>query len=302
VQNGIAVADPVLRSFLSTGSLRQRARWLLRFVTPWAIEWWLYTRGQPRRVAKRAELDARIVREPPPEPQRVEEAVQFLLRRGLNEEQVRGGSMPGEALRYTREVIFERLPDDRPVRALHIGNFVGVSLCYFSWLVCERHPESVVVSVDPNIEHRGIIDAESHVLALLHRFGQVENNLLLRGYTLGCSDDWALADDYEGRIACEGVLHSLESLGAGTFDLVVIDGTHEENYLKREVAALRRLLADDAIVVLDDVQDWPGVAAVFRQMAQEDSFQELHQDGRVGILQRRSPRRFDPRSDKCGKT
>jgi hypothetical protein len=244
------------------------------------------------RRSKKAlrQIEATTVQEMPPADSRVEAAIRFLLDRGLSEQAVREGSMPEDCLNYTAELVSDRLPSDRPVRALHVGNFVGASLCYFSWLVRERHPESLVVSVDPNITHRGIEDPQAHVFALLHHFGLLGNNLIIPGYTLeqtaGETINERFEVDYLKGLACENVLATLERLCAQRFDLVLLDGNHEEGYLAREFAALQGLLADNSVVVFDDVgEGWDGVAKVFRQALQDASLLELGQGGRVGILQ-----------------
>jgi len=66
---------------------------------------------------------------------------------------------------------------------------------------------------------------------------------------------------------------------------VLLDGNYEHSHLARELTAVEGLLADDAIVVFDDVAQWEGVVEVFRQALRDERFVELGQDGRVGILQ-----------------
>ncbi len=251
----------------------------LRLITPWGIEWWLF-----RRRAKRAAAayEADVVRRPPPRERRVEEAIRFLVGRGLDEQQVRQGSIPAHSLDFIGERVFERLPSDRPVRALQIGNFVGVSLCYLSWLVTERHPESVVVSIDPNATHRGIEDPQGHALALLHHFDLLRTNVIICGYTV----DWTLGEQLRADgLACENVLSSLTRFVGEGFDLILLDGNHDESYLSRELDALRALMTDGSIVVFDDIREWEGVRAVFGRALDEQRFVSLGDDGRVGILQ-----------------
>ncbi|HWH93121.1 MAG TPA: class I SAM-dependent methyltransferase [Baekduia sp.] len=278
---------PSLREFLTTGTTRERARNAARLVTPIGVELVLIARRNARRLK---EIDASIVRDAPPPGTRVEEAIRFLVASGLDEEMVRAGSIPEDNLDYVREVVADRLPSDRPVRALHVGNFVGISLCYVSWLVRERDPDSVVVSVDPNITHRGVEQPQSHVLALLHHFGMLANNVIIPGYTLEQSAGETVNDqfetDYLQGLACENVFASLARVTGKRFDLVLLDGSHEEDYLEREFAAVGPLIADDAIVVFDDVSDsWQGVARVFSRAVQDSHVVELGQDGRVGIVQ-----------------
>ena len=278
--------EPSLRRLLSTGPWRHRARWALRLVTPWGIEWWLW-KGNVRKVRRR--IKAAVVREVPTRDSRVGTIVEFLVGRGLDESEVREGSMPDAALRYLDETVRDRLPRGRPVRVLHLGNFVGVSLCYLSWLARERHPESLVVSIDPNVPHRGIENPQSHVLALLDHFDLLRRNLIITGYTLERSEEATRETDHLLGVAPDNVLVALEDLAGASFDLVLIDGNHEESYLARELDALARLVTDGGIVAFDDIKDWPGVRSVFSKAAQSDGWMQLGEDRRVGILQRRVP-------------
>jgi hypothetical protein len=223
------------------------------------------------------------------------EARRFLLARGLDDEQVRTGSMPEASLEFTGNLLREHLPSDRPLVALHVGNFVGFSLSYFTWLLREQHPDSVVVSIDPNIRHRGVENPQGHVMAVLGRFGLLANSVVVPGYTLeqNFGDDWSddLEQRYLAEAACDQVLANLARMSAGAFDLAVLDGNHDGDYLERELTAVRRLLRDDSIVVFDDIGPyWPGVAEVFERTLADSGggFAELGQDGRVGILQLRA--------------
>jgi hypothetical protein len=249
-------------------------------MTPWG----LHLRQVDRRAARAKRVyEAGMIEASPPVQSRHEEIISFLRARGVDEDELRWGSIPASALSYIASTVFERLPSQRPVRALHIGNFVGVSLCFISLLVRERHAESVVVSIDPNITHRSVQNPQAHVLALLHRFDLLGNSLIIPGYTL----EWTVGEwgAESGGLACAHVLASLERVCAGPFDLVLLDGNHDESYLERELRALRGLLADGSILVFDDVVDWAGVARAFGRAADDDHFKSLGQDGRVGILQ-----------------
>jgi predicted O-methyltransferase YrrM len=227
-----------------------------------------------------------------PNAARVEESIRFLVDRGLDPVQVRDGSMPAQSLDYLAAKISDRLPSDRPLRALQIGNFVGVSLAYITWLVGERHPESLVVSIDPNIPYLEVEDPQSHAMALLAHFKMLDRSVIIGGYTLERGDEALAEDAYARSDACENVLGSLDALLGPRFDLVVIDGNHEEDYLDREIDAIRGLLAAGAIVVFDDITDWPGVAAVFERVSADEAFVKLGDDGRIGIVQLQHSDRF----------
>lgn len=268
------MTEPSLRTFLSSGTKRERARWAVRLITPWGLEWWLWRRSIRR------ELEVRQARNPPARDSRVEESIRFLGERGLDELHVREGSMPEASLEYLATTTKDHLPPRQPVRVLHMGNFVGVSLCYVSSFVKDHHPESLVVSIDPNIAHRGVDNPQSHLLALLGHFDLLRHNLVITGYTLERPP--------ASKDACEGVLEMLTDVAGARFDLVIIDADHDEAYLRREVAAVRPLLADGGMLAFDDVGDWPGVAQNFADLLGEEAFLQLGNDGRVGILQART--------------
>ncbi len=270
-------------------SLRHRARDAARLVAPDGVERLLTSRRNKKLLRQ---IEANTVGHALPAAEtRVEEAIRFLVSRGLTETSVRAASMPEESLEYIAEIVTDRLPYDRPVRALHVGNFVGVSLCYLSCLVLDRHADSVVVSIDPNIAHRWIGDAQGHVIALLHHFGLLSNSLIIPGYTLERMPEIrtnTLNANYP--LACENVIASLARVCGQQFDLVLLDGNHEEDNLAREFDALRSLLAEHSVVIFDDVgtAGWPGVGKVFGRVLGEHGFVELGHDGRVGILQLRT--------------
>jgi hypothetical protein len=274
------------RTLLTNGTRRERARNAVRLVTPIGIELLFIARRNAKRLD---DIEANIVRSTPAAATRSEAAIRFLVTRGLDEEAVRGGSIPEANLDFVGDVVAAHLPTDRPIRALHVGNFVGVSLCSVTWLARDRHPDSVVVSVDPNMTHRGIDDPQSHVLALLHHFGLLANSLIVPGYTLEQTAGETVNDkfetDYLENLACENVLAALGRLCGQRFDLVLLDGNHEEEHLEREFTAVGSLIADGGIVVFDDVSDsWDGVSNVFRRVVHRSQVTELGQDGRVGIV------------------
>ena len=225
----------------------------------------------------------------------VEESVRFLAARGLDADQVRDGSVPQASLDYAGSLVASEMPRDRPLLALHIGNFVGVSLAYLSALLNDLHPGSRVVSIDPNVVHRGVPDPASHVFALLDHFGLLAGNLVITGYTLeqNVNEEYELDPvvSYEDERRPEYVLRSLAAWTGRPFDLVFIDGNHDGRYLEREIAELRELLRPSGLFVLDDVDEvaWRMVAGIFDRLAAEEAFEELGRDGRLGILRMSRP-------------
>ncbi|HEY7152191.1 MAG TPA: class I SAM-dependent methyltransferase [Solirubrobacterales bacterium] len=223
----------------------------------------------------------------------VADAIEFLVARGLPEDEVRWGSVPEPSLQWSAELLRSRLEGGRPLLALHIGNFVGVSLGFYTALLIEHHPDSVVVSIDPDITHRGIDQPQGHVIALLGRFGLLSNSIIIPGYTLeqnlGDTPGEHATETVLAERACEGVLRSLETANVGPFDLAVVDGNHEAAYLSRELELLTRLLRPGGLLVVDDVEvgAWDDVVEAFDAAlaSSPGTLREIGRDGRMGMLE-----------------
>jgi predicted O-methyltransferase YrrM len=84
-----------------------------------------------------------------------EDSLSFLDSLGTDPSQSRGGSMPRDSLQFMQSH-FDRLDATRPIIALHVGNFLGVSLAYLAYALSRLHPNSRVISIDPNLTHHGI--------------------------------------------------------------------------------------------------------------------------------------------------
>ena len=232
---------------------------------------------QRRRVA-------RLVRraEPPVRSSRqfdYEDAVALLIARGVDEEIVRVASIGRSSMRFVASLV-ERNSPRRPLRALHVGNFVGVSLAALSDVLARHDRDSVIVSVDPNLTHLGVEDPQSHALALLAEFGLERGNVVVCGYSLEATG---------AAPGGEEVLPGLERAGA-RFDLALIDGNHDSAYLRREVEVLARLLEPAALLFLDDVSPaYPDVRALFEELAADADgpFENVARDERLGVLRRR---------------
>ena len=229
-------------------------------------------------------------------------AVEFHCARGLQRDHVINGSMPESTLAYCSRSLDELIPvtHNKPIVGLHVGNFLGVSLSHFVNYVRQRNERSVVVSIDPNIQHRGVEHPQKHVIAILNHFGLQKNATVCVGYSMNktlSNDGVAFVDDsgieydpyskFESEQSCEGVLSNLCVVSGGRFDFAVVDGNHEGSYLRRETALLQPLLRPDGILILDDVSDaWSEIKAEYEELRSNDGWRAVGADGRVGILQR----------------
>jgi hypothetical protein len=225
-----------------------------------------------------------------------EEAVGLLVAMGCSEEAVRSGSIQDGSLEFIRETVRRELAGDTPVQALHVGNFVGLSLTSLTSGLVERNRSSTVVSIDPNIQHVGIQNTQTYTLSLLTRFGLQHNSLLICGYSLEKvpGNDGIKSADHEpstsSEVACENTLVSLQRLDT-RFSVVVMDGHHDASYLRRELRLVQAMLEEGGLLFLDDVSAvWKGIRELFKELGEDDSawaMEQIGYDGRVGALRKR---------------
>jgi len=220
------------------------------------------------------------------------DAFDFLAALGCDRGEVGAGSMPEASLIYACGALEEHI-ESRPVLGLHVGNFVGVSLCHFTNFVRRLDGSSIMVSIDPNLPHRGIHNPLEKVINCLNHYGLQGNSMILTGYTLekSVSNDGVATPGYDPEVAyskelsCENQLSMAARLMPAQFDFVVIDGNHDETYLRREVPLVHRLLKPGGMLVMDDV-DWTSIQGVYRALDPE-SFQVLRSDRRVGLARKK---------------
>ena len=223
-----------------------------------------------------------------------EEIVAFLVNQGIPENQVRQGSIPLRSLEYLNDAVLSRLDKNSPLMALHIGNFVGVSLAYIAEKLKSLNPNSVTVAVDPNIPHRGVENPQSVVMKLMCSAGLERNVLMVAGFSLerNVGNEGTLigqadpAVSFTSEYSCEAVLRNLGRLFQHRFDLVCLDGNHQADYLQREIEAILPLMASRSWIVLDDVDaNWPSIREVFRSISRW-GLTPVGTNGRIGIARR----------------
>jgi hypothetical protein len=250
--------------------------------------------GVDELEALRRQAERRWGRRHRHQPYSYEAAIAFAVKQGwLTEFHAREGSVPQTSMERIAGAL-DRFAPPSP-RLLHVGNFVGISLSYL--LDWGRDHGATVFSVDPDIPHRGVDHPQLVVNDLLANFGLTERHLLICGFSLekNFSNDSVVFEGYDPaqawahEAAPENVLPRLVDTGL-TFDAAFIDGNHDSEYLRRELAQLTTLLAPGGLLVLDDVNEWwEGVRAVFDEaIGGEDwPFEKVDADGRIGILRRR---------------
>jgi len=224
-----------------------------------------------------------------------ESSIEFVCKLGMDQAQVRAGSMPEKSLEFCFETIKEFIDMRNPIRVLHIGNFAGISLAYFTHEVMLGNTDSVVFAIDPNVPHRGLIDPQSIAVKVLTKFGLQKNVVLAAGYSLekNISNDGNMYDgkydphgEFVNEGGCENVLENISAMGMNTFDVSVIDGNHDPRYLKRELQVLSGMIKDGGVLVVDDVSEhWVSIRRAFRESVSA-KLRNIGENGRIGIFQK----------------
>lgn len=275
------------------------ARRIAGFLLPHGlVEWIRHERARQQSEIDNARADAfkRTVAglaRPTASPYSRSEAISFLSGLGCDRVQVEAGSMPESSLIYSCQQLEQQLRD-RPILGLHVGNFVGVSLCHYADFARRLDDNSIVLAIDPNLPHRGVRNPQEKVIGCLNYFGLQGNAMLLTGFTLEknasndgvkVTPDYDPAVEFNAELSCENQLAMLSRLMPGAFDFVVIDGNHEADYLSRETSFAHRLLKPGGVMVMDDV-DWTSLGDVYRGLDRA-LFDDLGFDRRVGLARKK---------------
>lgn len=214
----------------------------------------------------------------------------------LNSDGSFAGALPESSLNFCASFIIDNFTG-KPIIGLHVGNFVGISLTYLTNVVQKLHSESLIVSIDPNIQHRNIKNPLNIVVGLLNKFGLQNNSLILTGYSLEADtyyevnpkdtfDNNAMTSFFDKGFSGAQQLKGLEKISPASFDFFLIDGNHEADYLKREIESADKLLKLGGFLILDDIYSfWPDLQETY-QAIDETRYQKLGTDGRVGVLKK----------------
>lgn len=206
--------------------------------------------------------------------------VDTLTRMGAPQFDILGASIPETSLELCAQTLNCFLDTARPLTGLHVGNFLGVSLAYLLHWLGKGHPDSLLLSVDPNITYRDIESPQNYVVGMTGALGLTVQHLLLVGYTL--EKNLGVAD----ASAPEFVLPHLAQLEV-KLDFALIDGNHDVAYLKRELQVIARLLKTGGILILDDVtQNWELIQGLYAELVKGPEFVQVARDERLGILRR----------------
>ncbi|MBI1305490.1 MAG: hypothetical protein GC181_02620 [Bacteroidetes bacterium] len=222
-----------------------------------------------------------------------EEAIHWLMGKGIPETQIRTGSIPEQNI--LRLVDSFGSEGKREVKLLHVGNFVGISLSSLVYGLKKNGLHVQVVTIDPDIPHRGVERPNKIAQHLMEHYQLNENVLWLHGYSLhkslsndgrNYSGDYNPEIHFENEFAPSHQLAALARMIPEQFDLILLDGNHNASYLNQEMGYCLQLLKQDGWLALDDVdENWPAIKSVYTNH-DSSKWKEVYADGRMGILQK----------------
>jgi hypothetical protein len=224
-----------------------------------------------------------------------ESLIRRLVVLGIPESQVREGSIPYASMHEIDQEI-QKTFKGKVVVALHIGNFVGVSLCFITRSILRyTDPKSLVISIDPNLTHRGVSNPGQYINKLLADDGLDSNSMIICGYSLQKSisndgsfygTDYNPFNEFNIENAPQNTILNLSKISKTFIDLVLIDGNHEASYLKNEIDNILPLLRDKALIVLDDIDPkyWEELYALYQNI-DKNIYKVIKENNRIAILE-----------------
>jgi len=221
--------------------------------------------------------------------------IDSLIERKIHKEQIIAGSIPEVHLLEIVKLIKEHF-DNSPIVGLHVGNYVGVSLSYLAGLLKKMNERNLVVSIDPNIPHRGTIHPQEEVLFLMNKYGLNKNISVITGYSIGktISNDgieytpYDPQKKYSQEYSCENQLDMLKRIACKSFSFAIIDGNHQKEYLYNEIVMINELLCDNGLIIMDDVNEgWKEIKELFESL-QLSGLERIYSNERIGVLRKKT--------------
>ena len=221
-----------------------------------------------------------------------EEIIALLGSWELDMQQIDSGSIPTPDLEAICNFIQNNYRN--PLIGVHVGNFVGVSLAYIATRLRKMSEQNVIISIDPNLTHRGISNTEEVVTKLLRALDVQDVVVRVTGYSLNKSvsnDGVTRGTNYDPlqhfltEDAPEWQLKNLLKILKDRVDFIMLDGNHDPDYLREEIRICYELLHKGGAVLLDDIsENWVGLKEVFGELSSEQMFSAQFIGTRTGVL------------------
>ena len=233
-----------------------------------------------------------------PTPLEYNEIVSFFIKSyGIDKSHILGGSIEEK---HCHRIVYaiQKQFNNKRIIGLNVGNFLGVAFSFILSRIVQNNDETTMVSVDPNIPHRGIVDLEDKFVACLDAFNLHRNSMVINGYSLNknVSNDGVTFDNYnpntsfDNEKGCTGVLQKLSKIGHKNFHFILLDGNHHSDYLTQEMELCSQLLDTGGLLFLDDInENWKLLRQSAFAFIEKDSseFEELYYDGRILALKKK---------------
>ena len=222
-------------------------------------------------------------------------SIKHLISKGLEENHVVEGSVPLSSLIEIDNLLRE-FSGKKFGLGLHIGNFLGLSLNCITYSMRESYNGNyLMLSIDPDITHRNIINPSKYCNELLYLNGLEESSIVINGYSgeKNISNDGVEFDSnynpfiqYNEEFASTHVLRNLSKILEAKVNIVFIDGHHDATYVRKELLLIEPLLDKDSILIMDDVDSiaWEELNNLFIEISNSKKYEKLIHNNRIGVL------------------
>jgi len=144
---------------------------------------------------------------------------------------------------------------NQPVRYLEIGSCQGLSMSLIAGLLHDRNALGSLVSIDPYFE-TGYIEGGSGPYAKAEQVAVTKNT---KACAMRLYAQLGLNVEIIERTSADGLIELIRN--ARTFDLVYIDGSHEQLWPAIDFGLCNAILRSNGVLILDDHM-WPDVQPI----------------------------------------
>ena len=144
---------------------------------------------------------------------------------------------------------------NQPVQYLEIGSCQGLSMSLIAGLLRDRNALGSLVSIDPYFE-TGYIEGEAGPYRKAEQVTVTKNT---KAYAMRLYAQLGLSVEIIERTSRDGLIELIRN--ARTFDLVYIDGSHEQFCPTIDFGLCNAILRPNGVLILDDHM-WPDVQPI----------------------------------------
>jgi len=146
---------------------------------------------------------------------------------------------------------------------LQIGGFIGLTHLYIANHLKDKN--GTLTTIDPNILHESVSNCFNIMSFLVNKYKVHTNSLLICGYS-------------------DPQVNILRQLGV-MYDFTIVDGTHDEINVDRDVRLADSVLKKGGYMIMDDIDYWEAPKRYYNNFPLE-GYEKIVVNPRVGVLRK----------------